>query len=93
STVFFQGPEVQLASGAREPALPGGQDAASQFVQLTWLFLTGREALQPGRIVQFPLVLPRRQYAWQYEVLGQEVLETPMGPLPTWHLRPSRPAG
>lgn len=93
STVFFQGTEVQLASGAREPALPGGQDAASQFVQLTWLFLTGREALQPGRIVQFPLVLPRRQYAWQYEVLGQEVLETPMGPLPTWHLRPSRPAG
>lgn len=93
ATVFFLGAEVQLASGVRETALRGGQDAASQFVQLTWLFLTGREALQAGRTVQFPLVLPRRQYAWQYDVLGQEALETPMGPMTTWHLRPSRPAG
>ncbi|MCY4753441.1 DUF3108 domain-containing protein [Pelomonas aquatica] len=91
-SVFFLAGEVQLASGVREPALGGGQDAASQFVQLTWLFLTGREQLQAGRVVQFPLVLPRRQYAWQYEVLGEEALDTPMGRLPTWHLRPGRPA-
>jgi hypothetical protein len=39
-----------------------------------------------------PLVLPRKQYAWQYEVLGEETLNTPMGPLTTWHLKPSRPS-
>lgn len=94
SSVFFLGTEVQLANGAREPLPRGGQDSASQFVQLTWLFLTGREPLQAGRTVQFPLVLPRRQYAWQYEVVGQETLETPMGPLAAWRLRPTRaPAG
>ncbi|WP_394386924.1 DUF3108 domain-containing protein [Roseateles sp. BYS87W] len=92
STVFFLGAEVQLATGVRERAAFGGQDAASQFVQLTWLFLTGREVLEPGRLVQFPLVLPRRQYAWQYEVLGEELLQTPMGPLATWHLKPTRVA-
>lgn len=92
STVFFLGSEVQLATGVREPAAFGGQDAASQFVQLTWLFLTGREVLQPGRVVQFPLVLPRRQYAWQYEVVGEEPVDTPMGAVPAWHLKPSRQA-
>jgi hypothetical protein len=94
ASVFFLGKEVQLASGAREPVMRGGQDSASQFVQLTWLFLTGREPLQAGRVVQFPLVLPRRQYAWQYEVLGEETLDTPMGPVTSWHIRPARaPSG
>jgi len=94
ATVFFLGSEVQLAGGMREPAARGAQDSASQFVQLTWLFLTGREPLQAGRTVQFPLVLPRRQYAWQYEVVGEETLDTPMGPLNSWHLKPTRvPAG
>lgn len=92
-TVLFLGDQVQLPSGAREPALRGGQDAASQFVQLTWLFLTGREPLQAGHVVQLPLVLPRKQYAWQYEVLGEEVLYTRLGQINTWHLKPSRPAG
>lgn len=92
-SVFFLAGEVQLASGVREPAPRGAQDSASQFVQLTWLFLTGREPLQAGRVVQFPLVLPRKQYAWQYEVLGEETLDTPMGPLTAWHVKPSRPAG
>jgi len=92
SSVFFQGAEVQLANGQREPLPPGGQDSASQFVQLTWLFLTGREPLRAGQVVRFPLVLPRRQYAWQYEVVGEELLDTPMGPVASWHLKPGRSA-
>jgi hypothetical protein len=87
--VLFQPGEVQLGNGRRQPVSPGAQDSASQFVQLTWLFMTGHEALQAGRVVQFPLVLPRRQYAWAYEVLGEEVLATPMGPVASWHIRPT----
>lgn len=88
--VRLQGGEVRLANGSMQPVPPGAQDAASQFVQLTWLFLTGREPLQAGRVVDFPLVLPYRQYAWQYQVVGEEMLDTPMGPLPSWHLKPTR---
>ncbi|MBV8033668.1 DUF3108 domain-containing protein [Roseateles sp.] len=92
-SVFFLGAETQLASGAREPARRGAQDSASQFVHLTWLFLTGREPLQAGQMVRFPLVLPRRQYEdWQYVVVGEESVETAMGWMPAWHLRPARPA-
>lgn len=90
ASVLFLPPEVQLATGQRRPAPPGTQDSTSQFVQLTWLFLTDREALAAGRVVQFPLVLPRRLYNWQYEVVGEEVLATPMGPIACWHLRPTR---
>lgn len=90
--VLFLGADVQLAHGAREPVPAGAQDSASQFVQLTWLFLTGREPLLAGHAVRFPLVLPRRQYAWQYDVVGEETLDTPMGPIATWHLKPARTA-
>ncbi|MFG6414744.1 DUF3108 domain-containing protein [Roseateles sp. DC23W] len=90
--VFFLAADVQLASGVRRPLARGAQDAASQFVQLTWLFLTGREPMQAGRVVTFPLALPRRLYDWQYEVVGEAVLQTPMGPVASWHLRPSAAA-
>lgn len=89
ASVFFLPAEIQFATGQRQPAQRGAQDSASQFVQLTWLFMTGREPLQAGRIVQFPLVLPRKQYVWQYEVLGEAVLDTPMGPVASWHIRPT----
>jgi hypothetical protein len=37
-------------------------------------------------------VLPRRQYEdWPYEVVGEERVETSMGWMPAWHLRPTRP--
>ncbi len=87
-TLQFLGPELVFPNGRREWAPAGVQDAASQFVQLTWLFLTGRETLAAGREVRLPLALPRKLYAWRYVIEGEETLETPMGPLAAWHLRP-----
>ncbi|WP_428505485.1 DUF3108 domain-containing protein [Roseateles sp.] len=92
-SVLFQGEQLTLANGRVEASAPGMQDAASQFVQLTWLFLTGRETLREGLILELPLALPRRQYRWRYEVLGRETLATPMGELETWHLKPTVTAG
>ncbi|MDN3920989.1 DUF3108 domain-containing protein [Roseateles violae] len=92
ASVLFQGEQLTLANGRVEPAPAGAQDAASQFVQLTWLFLTGREPLRAGHVVELPLVLPKRQYRWRYEVLGEQQLDTPLGPLATWHLKPTRAA-
>jgi len=91
-SVLFQGEHLTLAKGEVQAAPAGVQDAASQFVQLTWLFLTGRERMSPGHVVEIPLALPKRQYRWRYEVLGEQELATPMGPLATWHLKPSQPA-
>lgn len=87
-TLQFLGQELVFPNGRREGAPAGVQDAASQFVQLTWLFLTGRETLAAGREVRLPLALPRKLYAWRYVIEGEETLDTPMGPLAAWHLRP-----
>ena len=89
-TMTFSGSEFTLANGQTLPQPLGVQDNASQFVQLTWLFLTGRAPVQAGTVVEIPLALPRRLYAWRYTVQGQELLYTPMGEIWAWHLTPSR---
>lgn len=91
ASLLFQRGQVQLANGRSEPTPVDVQDASSQFVQLTWLFLTGRETARAGHQVLIPLALPNRQYpGWRYQVVGEETLDTPMGALPTWHLRPAQ---
>ena len=83
---------VRLANGNELPRPAGVQDSASQFVQLTWLFTTRPELLQPGQSVDVPLALPRRMEVWTYEVLDEETLNTPFGPVPTVHVKPRRQA-
>ncbi len=90
ASMLFNGPQLQLANGQQVPKPQGVQDSASQFVHLTWLFLTGRKALREGTFVDMPLALPRKLYDWRYEVQGHETLNTPMGQLAAWHLRPTR---
>ncbi len=93
ASLFFDGEHMRLADGRPQAQPAGVQDAASQFVQLSWLALTGREPLRPGHQIALPLALPRRLYDWRYEVVGEALLDTPMGPLLTWHLRPLLPPG
>ncbi|MES2958659.1 MAG: DUF3108 domain-containing protein [Pseudomonadota bacterium] len=87
-TLQFTPEQVTLANGSQQEALPGIQDAASQFVQLTWLFTTKPDLLRTGNTVTIPLALPRRVGRWVYDVLGQERLRTPIGELDTFHLKP-----
>lgn len=90
--VVFEPDGVRLADGRQVPRPDGVQDTASQFVQMTWLFTTRAELLAPGRSVEIPLALPRRLEPWTYDVLAAEALATPMGAVPTLHVRPRREA-
>lgn len=86
-SLLFDDGGVVLANGQRWPRDDATQDAASQFVQLTWMFLTGRQTAQPGWLVQLPLALPRRVHLWRYVVRDSlETVDTPMGPLQAWHV-------
>lgn len=91
-TMHFEPDAVVLANGERHERLPGVQDTASQFVQLSHLFSTRPELLRVGGTVEVPLALPRKIDRWIYDVLGEELLQTPFGPLPTFHLKPRRVA-
>ncbi|MCG3189367.1 MAG: hypothetical protein LKCHEGNO_01741 [Burkholderiaceae bacterium] len=59
-------------------------------MQLTWLFTTQPQMLQPGRSIEVPLALPRRVEVWQYDVTGQETLRLPFGEVSTMHVKPRR---
>ncbi len=87
-TVLLDEQEVRLANGRTQPRPPGVQDSASQFVQLTWLFTMHPELLRAGSSVDVPLALPRRLDNLTYEVIGPEVLETPLGRFEAVRVRP-----
>jgi hypothetical protein len=79
---------LRLANGRQLVAPEGVQDSASQFVQLAWWFLTGRERAEVGRRIELPLALPFALRAWRYEVVERVELDTPLGRRGAWHLRP-----
>jgi hypothetical protein len=89
-TIRFEGDRVLLPNGKQLPSVEGMQDAASQFVQLTWLFTTQPQLLQVGRRIEVPLALPTNVDRWAYDVVEKLMLDTPFGPVETFHLRPRR---
>lgn len=87
-TVEFEPRQVRLSNGMTELAPEGVQDSASQFVQMTWLFLTDPERLAVGRTLDLPLALPRRVGVWTYDVAEAQPLALPFGSIDTFHLVP-----
>jgi Protein of unknown function (DUF3108) len=88
----FSPEQVVLSNGQTVPALPGAQDEASQFVQLTWLFTTQPDKLRVGGAAEMPLAISRKLERWTYDVAGEETLRFPFGEVPTFHLKPRRAA-
>ena len=91
-TQEFSRDRVVFSEGNETDALPGIQDEASQFVQLTWLFTTQPSLLQVGRSVEMPLAMNRRADRWIYDVKDEETLHLPFGAVPTFHVKPRREA-
>jgi hypothetical protein len=89
-TIVFEPDRVLLPNGKQAPRPAGMQDAASQFVQLTWLFTTQPQLLRVGQRIEFPLALPTNIDRWSYEVIEEVSLPTPFGPVQAFHLRPRR---
>ena len=80
---------VVLENGRTVPRPPGVQDTASQFVELTQRFATGREVLEVGRSVTLWLARPGGVDEWVYEIVGRESLVTPkFGTVEAFHLKP-----
>lgn len=90
--MVFTEERVRLANGNELPRPSGLQDSASQFVQMTWLFTTQPQLLEPGRSIVMPLALPGRVEPWTYAVRTGETLHTPIGAVPTVHVQPQRGA-
>lgn len=88
----FEAEQVVLKDGERVARLPGVQDSASQFVQMSYLFSRNPALLTPGRTVEMPLALPRRQSLWVYDVREVEPVYTLFGEVEAVRLQPRREA-
>jgi hypothetical protein len=90
ATLRFDGGRVWLANGTPVDHPPGVQDTASQFVQLAYLFDREPERLRVGATVEVLLAMPRNVSVWVYDVVKEELLYTPFGEVPSYHLKPRR---
>lgn len=88
--MLFEPDGVTLANGRRTATLAGIQDTASQFVQLTYLFQTHPELLRSGHQISIPLALPSNVSRWVYEVMRPEVIDTALGAVEAFQLKPKR---
>ena len=86
----FTPERITLGDGREIASQPGAQDEASQFVQLTWLFITQPALLQVGKSVELPLIVNRTLERWTYDVVAEELLQFPFGPVPAFHVKPRR---
>jgi len=81
-----------VLNDGRSVARPDGvQDTASQFVELSHRFATGRDTLEVGRSVTFWLARPGGVDLWTYDIVGRETLQSPeLGAIDAFHLKPRR---
>jgi hypothetical protein len=95
--VAFEGGQVKFNDGDLREAPEAVQDSASQLVELSHRFSTGREILKVGAQVKIWLARPRGMDEWTYDVTGEEMLKTPLyGTVQTFRLQPrpiARPRG
>jgi hypothetical protein len=80
---------ILLENGRTLPRPPGVQDTASQFVELSQRFATGKELLEVGRSVSVWLARPGGVDQWTYDIVDRAQLRTPqLGEVEAFHLRP-----
>ncbi len=88
-TVRLDAREITLANGQKLPRPAQVQDTASQFVELSWRFQTGRERLEEGHSVSLWMARPGGADLWTYRVIGRETLYLGrLGAVEAFHLQP-----
>lgn len=86
----FEENEVVLANGERVKRLPDMQDPVSQLIQLAYKFITNPGLLKPGNTIEMPMVWTKRFEMIAFDVIDEQVLKTPLGDIPTFHVKPRR---
>jgi hypothetical protein len=88
--INFTADEVELPSGEKVAKLPGVQDPASHYIQLSYQLIQKPGLLKVGTSILVPLAWQKRQEMIAYDVLAEEMLDTPLGKLNTFRLKPRR---
>ena len=87
--VAFDDAQIRFNNGRVDVRPTTVQDTASQFVELSQRFASGRESLKAGAEVRLWLARPGGLDFWTYDVLAPEILQTPeLGAIEAFHLKP-----
>ncbi|MES2088949.1 MAG: DUF3108 domain-containing protein [Pseudomonadota bacterium] len=89
-SVTFEENDVVLDSGERVKRLPLTQDGASVLIQLAYQFMLRPGLLSPGNTVEIPLASAKKLQVIAFDVIKEEVLDTPIGKVPTFHVKPRK---
>lgn len=88
-SVRLEADAVVLGDGRRLPRPAAVQDTASQFVELSHRFSTGKEKLEVGRSTEVWLARPGGVDLWTYDIVEREILQTrDLGAIEAFHLKP-----
>lgn len=81
---------ITLPDGKQHPREPGMQDPASFMIQVAYQFVIRPERLQPGRSFEMTVATMRKPEPLVFDVVTEELLDTPLGRIPTLHVRPRK---
>ena len=88
-SLSFTDTDILYANGTKGPRPLGLQDTASQFVELTQQFASGRAALEVGNKVTFWMARPGGVDEWTYDITEKIMLDMPpLGAIEAYHLKP-----
>ena len=82
--------QVIQPDGKQYPRPEGIQDPASFMIQVAYQFVLKPERLRPGASFEMTVVTLRKPEPLIFDVVAEELLETPMGRIPTLHVRPRK---
>jgi hypothetical protein len=82
--------EVTLPDGKKQERLPGMQDPASFMIQVSYQFILDPSKARPGSSFEMTVLTLRKPEPLVFDVIEEVDLETPMGRIPTLHVRPRK---
>lgn len=88
--VTFDEQDVVLPNGDRVAKMPGVQDPASHYIQMAYQFMLHPQRLKVGSTIEMPLAWTKKQETVTYDVDGEETLDTPLGQVDTFRLKPRK---
>lgn len=84
----FERDEITLPNGNKIPRPPELQDFVSLPIQLMYRFTIDPELLKPGNSVKFNVATRKEVTEFVFDVTGEEIIDTPMGPINAIHVKP-----
>ncbi len=90
--VVFEDKTLLMPDGERIDKLPDVQDPASHYIQMAYQFMLDASALQVGKTIEMPMANTKKQQAMVYDIEAQEMIDTPLGQVDTFRLKPRIPA-